>query len=65
MGAERGPGGFGGQTWDLRIDGVEVGDSLGADDLFGGDAQTVRVALNRVEQSGGWVVEFDDHTSGR
>ena len=58
VGAEGGPGGFGGQAGDVLVDAVEVGDSFWSDGLFGGVAEGVGVALDGVEQPDGWVVEF-------
>ena len=58
MGAESGPGGFGGEAGDVLVDAVEVGDCLGCDGLFGGEVEGVGVALDGVVQVGGGVVEF-------
>ena len=54
MGAEGWPGGFVGEAGDVVINAIEVGDRLGSDELFGGAVEAVGVALDRVEESGGW-----------
>jgi hypothetical protein len=64
VGAEGRPSRFGGQARDVLVDAVEVGDSVGSDELFAGDADGVGIALDGVEQSGGWVVEFAELRCG-
>ena len=39
--------------------------AFGSDDLFGGDGQAVRVALDGVEQLAGWILEFTELRCGR
>jgi hypothetical protein len=44
---------------------VELCQGLGSDELFGCDVEAVGVALDRLEQPCGWVVEFAQHGAGR
>ena len=58
VGSEGGPGGFVGEAGDVVVDGFEIGDAFGSDEVFGGDVEAVGVALDGAVQPGGGVVEF-------
>ena len=58
VGSEGGPGGFVGEAGDVVVDGFEIGDAFGSDEVFGGGVEAVGVALDGAVQPGGGVVEL-------
>ena len=58
------PGGFGGESGDVLVGLVELSDGLGSGELFGGGAEGVGVALDRLEELGRWVVELAQRGAG-
>ena len=52
------PGGFGGESGEVRVGLVGFCDGLGSEGLFGCDVEAVGVALDRLEEPGRWVVEL-------
>jgi hypothetical protein len=46
------PGGFGGESGDVVVGLVELNDGLGSGELFGGGAEAVGVALDRLDELG-------------
>ena len=48
VGSQGWPGGFVGESGDVLVGLVELGDGLGSDELFGGDVEAVGVALDRL-----------------
>ena len=49
---------FVGEAGDVVVDGFEIGDAFGSDEVFGGGVEAVGVALDGAVQPGGGVVEF-------
>ena len=47
-----------GEAGDVVVDGFEIGDAFGSDEVFGGGVEAVGVALDGAVQPGGGVVEF-------
>jgi hypothetical protein len=58
------PGGFVGESGDVLVGLVELGDRLGSGELFGCDVEAVGVALDRLEKPGRWVVELVQQGAG-
>lgn len=58
MGSQAWPCGFGGESGDVPIGLVELGQGLWSDELFGREVEGVGVTLDGVVQAGGGVVEF-------
>src|SRR5829696_1711936 len=64
VGSEGWPSGFVGEPGNVLVGLVELCDGLGSDELFGCDAEAVGVALDRLEESGGWGVELAQQGAG-
>jgi hypothetical protein len=58
------PGGFSGESGNVLVGLVKLCDGLGSDKLLGRDMEAVRVALDRLEQPGRWVVELAQQGAG-
>jgi hypothetical protein len=65
LGSQRWPGGFGGESGEVLVGLVELGDGFGSDKLFGCDVEAVGVALDRLEKPGRWVAELAQQGAGR
>ena len=58
VGSQGWPRGFGGESGDVLVGSVELGDGLRSEELFGCRVEAVGVALDRLEEPGRWVVEL-------
>ena len=58
VGSEGWPVGFSGESGEVLVGSVELCDGLGSEELFGCDVEAVGVALDRLEEPGGRVVEL-------
>jgi hypothetical protein len=64
VGSEGWPAGFSGESGNVVVGLVELSDGLGSEELIGCDMEAIGVALDRLEQPGGWVVEIAQHGAG-
>jgi hypothetical protein len=64
VGSQGWPRGFGGESGDVLVGSVELGDGLRSEELFGCRVEAVGVALDRLEEPGRWVVELPEPGAG-
>jgi hypothetical protein len=64
VGSKGWPSPLGGEPGNVSVGLVELRHGLGSEALFGGDVETVGVALNRLEKPGRWIVELPQHSTG-
>jgi hypothetical protein len=64
VGSQGRPSRFSGESGEVLVGLVELRDSVGSEELFDCDVQALGVALDRLEQPCGWVVELAQHGAG-